>query len=100
MKFPRIFILLFFIIFVLSEDVKYEPSISLIKPAVPTFTAPSETYNVSFPAGTYNVSLQPGTPIIPGLLPGMTEIPTIPRQDIAVRNAELFTLDNLNPNRE
>ncbi|CAG8710842.1 22959_t:CDS:2, partial [Gigaspora rosea] len=81
-------------------DVNYEPSTGLVKPAVPTFTAPSETYNVSVPAGTYNVSLQSGTPIIPGLLPGMTAIPTISRQDIAARNAELFTLDNLNPNRD
>ncbi|RIB05223.1 hypothetical protein C2G38_2281493 [Gigaspora rosea] len=100
MKFSRIFILLFFTTFVLSEDVNYEPSTGLVKPAVPTFTAPSETYNVSVPAGTYNVSLQSGTPIIPGLLPGMTAIPTISRQDIAARNAELFTLDNLNPNRD
>ncbi|RIB27687.1 hypothetical protein C2G38_1723312 [Gigaspora rosea] len=99
-RFSRIFILLFLITSVLSEDVNptkssdysnHKISTSWVKPVVPTFSAPPETDDVSIPTGT---------PIIPGLLPGMTAIPAVPGQDISAANAEIFALDNKNPNRE
>ncbi|KAF0406841.1 hypothetical protein F8M41_008822 [Gigaspora margarita] len=99
-KFSRIFILLFLITSVLSEDVNptkssdysnHKTSTSWVKPVVPTFSAPPVTNDVSIPTGT---------PIIPGLLPGMTAIPAVPGQNISAANAEIFALDNKNPNRE
>ncbi|KAF0448455.1 Lysyl oxidase [Gigaspora margarita] len=61
------------------------------KLSTPTLPAPPEIHGISFPTGT---------PVIPGLLPGMTAIPTVPGQDLAAENAKLFALDSQNPNRE
>ncbi|CAG8487884.1 10321_t:CDS:2, partial [Racocetra fulgida] len=74
-----------------SDHSNYKTSTSWTKPFVPTFSAPPETNDVSVPTGT---------PIIPGLLPGMTEIPAVPGQDIAAANAILFASDIKNSNRE
>ncbi|CAG8829485.1 12884_t:CDS:1, partial [Dentiscutata erythropus] len=73
-------------------NVKHEKSTGWVKPVVPTYSAPPVTNDVSVPTGT---------PIIPGLLPGMTAIPAVPGQDIASANAKIFALDNKNnPNRK
>ncbi|CAG8611162.1 15046_t:CDS:10, partial [Gigaspora margarita] len=76
-------------------DVKYTGTKSSdnfnFKTSIGSFSAPSETHDSSFSTGT---------PIIPGLLPGMTSIPAVPGQDIAAKDAKLFALDNQNPNRK
>ncbi|CAG8479009.1 11722_t:CDS:10 [Scutellospora calospora] len=95
MKFSIIIILSFIIPFVLSEDVTKSSYYSdqkqtkgWFKPFVPTYSAPPEVNDVSVPTGT---------PIIPGLLPGMTEIPAVPGQDMAAANAAIFELYKRNP---
>ncbi|CAG8822243.1 13305_t:CDS:1, partial [Cetraspora pellucida] len=74
-----------------SDYSNHKTSTGWAKPVVPTFPAPPYTNDVSVPEGT---------PIIPGLLPGMTEIPAVPGQDIAAANAKIFALDSKNINRE
>ncbi|CAG8511304.1 41533_t:CDS:2, partial [Gigaspora margarita] len=61
------------------------------KSSTSTLPAPPEIYGISFPTGTH---------VIPGLLPGMTAIPTATGQDFAAENAKLFALDSQNPSRE
>ncbi|CAG8643746.1 13658_t:CDS:2, partial [Racocetra persica] len=67
-----------------SDHSNYKTSTSWTKPFIPTISAPPETIDISFPTGT---------PIIPGLLPGMTAIPVVPGQDIAIANEKLYGSD-------